>query len=275
MTIEIPDNWLGKKLDGSLERILQKPATQIVVPPSVPTIIIPANNLGINKADYINLPSAKHSNYEYGETLVAMERTHLNSDWHAARDGLAVDGAYMLTIRQFADFLNLLRSGQASDGNGNRIQPSRLTDLYNDITEVRNPWRSEWLDARFVEQQTGTRVKVPGTNIGIPGTARKEMHITYHAVNSQGVFQEVTEILEPYLACNKTPGINLDNWLSGATKHGIPPPNTPDGDLWYWRPTDGKVARFVAGSGGADLSCGRDPSYRGSSLGVRAARAKI
>ena len=273
MSIEIPDNWLGKKLDGSLEKILQKPKSIASPIPAVQTVITPAGNNGINRAEYIILSGRKHDSYEYGDTLVAIERTHHDNDWHGARDELKKEGAYMLTIRQFADFLTLLRSGHAFDGNGNTMSPSRLNDIYNDITEVRNPWRSEWLDAKFTEQQTVPRSKVVG--VPVPFTGKTGMHIAYHTVDARGVLKEVNEPLDAYLDKNKTPGIDLDNWLQGATKHGIPSPNITGGKLYYWQPTDGRVARFVAGSDRAGLNCGRDPADRNPNLGVRAARLKI
>ena len=101
------------------------------------------------------------------------------------------------------------------------------------------------------------------------------MHIAYHTVDARGVLKEVNEPLDAYLDKNKTPGISLDNWLSGATKHGIPASNTSNGDLWYWQPENGKVAGFNADSDGAGLSCYGDPSLRDPHLGVRAARVKI
>ncbi len=273
--IEIPSQWLGKKLDGSLERVLQKPSVQ---PPvtilSAPQTVIPATNSGINKAQYVILEGRKHDSYEYADTLVAIDRTHHNNDWHGARDALKTEGAYMLTIRQFVDFLNLLKLGNAFDGTGSRISTGRLGDIYNEITEVRNPWRSEWLDARFTEQQTVPKSKLPIIG-SVPFTGKREMFIAYHTVDASGVLTEVSEPLDQYLDKNKTPGISLDDWLKGATKHGLPSPNIPDGKLYYWQPNNDHVARFVAYSDWASLNCSRNPTNRIAGLGVRAARLKI
>ena len=40
-------------------------------------------------------------------------------------------------------------------------------------------------------------------------------------------------------------------------------------NAYFWKPVSGYVAGFVAGSGWADLSCGRDPVVSVASLGVR------
>ena len=268
MSIEIPDRWLGKPVEGALERALKNPnpATPIVTP-SAPASILPANNMGLNRADYIILPSQTHGDYAYGDTLVSMQRSHLGENWSESWDSLKSDGAYMLNIRQFVDFLKLLRSGRAFDGDGNSIQLSRLNGLYEEITEVRDPWRSEWLDAKFSMQAVGKKW------VGLVN--KNAMHITYHTADPQGVLTEVTEPLDPYLASNKTPGINLDNWRMSATKHGLPAEDNPDGGLYYWQPVDGRGARFDADSGRAYLDCNEGPAYRVAELGVRPARAKI
>jgi len=263
MNIEIPDNWLGKPVEGALERALRNPNPTLPVSDS----ILPANNTGLNKEDYIILPSQTHGDYIYGDTLVSMKREYLGKNWDESWNLLKSDGAYMLNIRQFVDFLKLLRSGNAFDEHGNKVQPSRLMELYNDITEVRDPWRSEWLDAKFNIQVVGKKWA---------GLVNKDvMHITYHIVNSQGVLTEVNEPLEHYLANDKIPGINLDDWIMSVNKHGLPTEDNPDGELYYWKPVDCRVARFDASSGGTGLLCSGGPSFVYSLLGVRPARAKI
>lgn len=267
MSIEIPDRWLGKPVEGALERALKSPNPALpIATPASPASILPANNSGLNKADYIILRSQSYGSYTYGDTLVSMQRAHLGKNWNESWDSLKSDGSYMLTIRQFADFLELLSSGHAFDGNGIRVQPSRLNELYKDITEVRDPWRSEWLDARFVKKQVGKSFGV------IP---KNELQIAYHVPNAQGVLTEVQEPLEPYLDSNKTPGIDLDHWKKSGTKHGLPLKGNRDGGLYYWQPVDGKVAWFGANSDWAYLDCSEDPADRYSDLGVRPARAKI
>ena len=76
--------------------------------------------------------------------------------------------------------------------------------------------------------------------------------------------------LENYLPNDKTPGIDLDDWLSNPTKQGLPKSKTKEGKLYYWSPEDGRAAGFYVNSGSANLNCGWDPDGRSSALGVRA-----
>ena len=84
------------------------------------------------------------------------------------------------TSRDLADLIVLLGSGKAYDGNGKIIAKPRLTSTLNDITEQKDPWRGEWLDGEFSEENG-------------------RMHITYYRLNDSGVFEKVTEPLEECL----------------------------------------------------------------------------
>ena len=79
-----------------------------------------------------------------------------------------------------------------------------------------------------------------------------------------------SEKLEDCLMDDKTPGINLGDWVSGKSvaNQGLPSKKISKGDLYYWHPRDGQVARFIAFSDRAFLLCDGDPSYRNSVLGV-------
>jgi len=164
---------------------------------------------------------------------------------------------YPISLRTGVDFLKELRDGARGskivhDGNGNRItDTSRLERFYKEITEVRDPYRAEWFSDEF------------GDNT-----------ITYNIIKPDGTMQEVTEPVDGLME-DKRPGINLDYWLDNATPQGLPPANTPDGDLYYWYPRNGAVARFSANSDRVYLYCNRDPDYSNSALGVRAAKLRV
>ncbi|MBI2672821.1 hypothetical protein HYX19_01035, partial [Candidatus Woesearchaeota archaeon] len=81
-----------------------------------------------NPENYIFMP--QHNLY------VAKERSHFNEDWYQAHKALHSEGARMLTLREFTDFLILLRNGN-----------DEFQKIYKDITELRLDWRAEWLDA--------------------------------------------------------------------------------------------------------------------------------
>ena len=206
------------------------------------------------KSNYIIL-DREHQNGSYSQLdlLIPFERTHLGDSWEDCTTPilLAKEQGYMPTIRQHLDFLELIKSGEAFDEYGNKIDSKRLQDLFDEITAVRNPWRAEWLDAKF---GNGT--------------------ITYHSIERDGTVKPVTENLSDCLMADKNPGISLDSWLKTANSYGLPTENTEDGKLYYWFPRNGSVAWFSASSGRASFNCGRNGSDRDASLGVRVTRKK-
>src|SRR3989339_952523 len=207
---------------------------------------LPANIADPEK--YLILDGRTYGGYSCPDMLVSMEKSYHGKDWNQAQDALHQNGETMLTIRQFADFLNLLKSGKAYDGRGKAVDGKRLTSILNEIVKVRDPWRSEWLDAQFGE-----------------GT------ISYHIIENQ-MLKKIEEPLADYLSSDKQ--ISMADWLKNANQHGLPRANAKAGNLYYFAPVKGRVARFYANSVGAYLGCGWDPSYSNSDLGVRAARKK-
>ena len=179
---------------------------------------------------------------------MAKERILLGKNWFDCNKELLKQGLHMPTIPEFIEFLKYLRANPSTEN----------TEIYNQITEVRSPWRREWLDADF---------KMKG----------KELFINYnHILDSNGdLVPKNSEKLEDCLMENKTPGIDLVDWINNAhNKYGIPTEKVKDGNLYYWAPgkDNNSVARFYANSDGADLYCDRNPSDSGGSLGVRAVR---
>ncbi len=164
-----------------------------------------------------------------------------------------------LTMRLHVDFLKEINSGREGkrvfDGNGNNVSRKDLEQIWNEITEVRNPWRAEWLDNRFSKKG-------------------KQWYVTYHQIQQDGTLNEVTEALEECLMIDKTPGIDLRDWLNRATTQGLPPSNVIDGTMYYRRPQDGAVAWFGADSDRAFLNGSRDLQDSYSALGVRVAKIK-
>ena len=204
---------------------------------------------------YIILPGRKHGSYEYPDLLVPTERTHKNKNWHQAKESLYLDGAFMITPRQFVDFINLLRSGNVYNGLGVKLDSTRARTVLSDILEQKDPYRAEWLDAKFA--QSG-----------------KTLNVMYHRIKSDGSIEDVAEPLQECLMENKTPGISLDYWLRNATPQGLPPKNISDGNIHYYAPKNNTVAWFRADSVWVGLLADWDPASSDSSLGVRAAKIK-
>jgi len=183
------------------------------------------------------------------DLYVAKEKTLHGKDWHQSHAELHKQGMQMLTIPQFIEFVKYLK-----------LEPrnQEYQKILDEILTVRDPMRAEWLDADF---------KV------VNGT----LHANYSHRTINGKLQpQNSEPLDAYLMEDKTPGINLDYWLNNATAQGLPPKNTPKGNLWYWHPRNdnNSVARFIALSVGAYLYCGSEPQYSDSALGVRVAKIK-
>ncbi|MBI2148155.1 hypothetical protein HYU23_00595 [Candidatus Woesearchaeota archaeon] len=204
--------------------------------------------------EWIKLPGNTYEDYSYLDLLVSISRYNFNKNWNECQKLLHKNKEFMLTIRQFVDFLNLLRSGEVEYSNGEKVPKKEVERILNEIIEVRSPWRSEWLDAKFINKE-------------------EQIHIVYNKLNAEG---ETTEVIEPLKDClieDKTPGIGFNSWLNNKAKHGLPLNNIKDGSLWYWYPRANSVVWFRAGSGRVVLLCFGNPGDSGSRLGVR--RAKI
>ena len=202
----------------------------------------------------IILPGKEYSNYSYPDLLVSMNRTYYKAgkDWYDSHKQLQSKDNFMLTIRQFVDFINLLKSGKVYNGLGKEINQRRIDSILEDILTQREFLRAEWNDVKFK--------LVNGV-----------LHIQYNHRHVNGQLQpQNSEPLEEYLMQYRR--ISLDHWLSNANSQGLPVPNTNNGSLYYWHPGDNSVAMFGSYSNGADLNCGRDPGVSFPALGVRRAR---
>ena len=175
---------------------------------------------------------------------VAKEKILHEKNWYDTHQELHKQGLQMLTIPQFILFINYLKSSPSNQ---------EYQNILDEILTVRNPWRSEWLDADF---------KVINDKLNI--------NYNHRTINGK-LKPQNSEPLEECLMQNKTPGIDLDSWLRNPTKQGLPRKDVKDGGLYYWCPMsdNNSVARFVANSDRAVLNCDWDPQYSNSGLGVR------
>jgi hypothetical protein len=158
------------------------------------------------------------------------------------------------TLRQFVDFLKLLKSGKAYDGNGKKVDSKQLENIFNDITQVKSPWRAEWIDANFKYNDN------------------KLYLAQSHVLDANGnLTPQYIKPLDECLMEYRTPGINLEQWIQNPTIQGLPKKDSKKGDLYYWSPNqdNDSVARFDAGVDGVLLGCDRNRSYRYSGRGVR------
>jgi len=194
----------------------------------------------VNLDNFIYVPEIK--------LYVAKERTLQNKNWFESHKELQENGERMLIIPEFVEFLKYLKSSNNQED----------LEIYKDITEVRSPWRAEWLDADF---------KTKGEDLYI--------HYNHKIDENKSLVPQNSEVLgKNTLMKNKTPGISLENWLENPTKQGLPSKKTSSGNLSYWNPRsdNNSVARFDADDVRAFLDCDGYPSDGFSYLGVRAVR---
>lgn len=228
--IILPTKIFGVDTKEAYERVLSRGKNQN------PKTTISKTNQNVQSLDgFIYVPSI--------DLYVAKEKTLLNKDWDECHEELKKQNQMMLPPYQFKEFLKFLRY---SKDQGH-------LEIFKDITKLRDPWRAEWINARFEEESN-------------------EMYMISENVIDNGKYITQKIKLDNYLAQDKTPGISLDDWLDSDAKHGLPKSNINQGELYYWAPKDGKVSRFFASSVRAYLSCSGDRSYANSGLGVRACR---
>ena len=244
--ILLPDYLFGKSTRESYDKVLAEkdnPSNETPKSEKPKRRRTQAKTTSVQRIDlseYILLP--KHNIY------VAKEITLEGKDWTQAHKEAQKQEARMLTLREFTDFLLLLKTGKAEDGLGNKISKSELDILYLDITEVRAPYRAEWLDA-FFDNIKGIK------------------HINYNHKFLNGKFEATKS--SPLETCIMK---NCKVELNSFNKQGLP---TKEGtDFSYWCPIDGRVAWFDADAGGAGLGCDGIASGSYAYLGVRLVREK-
>jgi hypothetical protein len=126
--------------------------------------------------------------------------------------------------------------------------------IYKEITEVRSPWRAEWLDDDF---------KLEGRNLVVYS----------HSFDRKGNIIKKHKKLDKDILISETPsGISLDNWINKAhTNQGFPSNDSEQGNFYYKSPKKDSVAALTAYSGRAFLGY-RPSDDSDSKLGVRAVK---
>ena len=268
---------MGEPIAGSIEKLSDIKGVQknpSVQPAQSQPVVFPtpASNIR-NPQDYIIVPGASYGKYSYPDLLVSTSRFYFNSTWQEAHEKLAKESspAFMLTPRQFVDFLKVLRSGTAYDGTDKKLSSAKCDEILGDIYEQRSPQRFEWLDAKFESR---------GGLLGVIGSKR---FISYeHTIQNGQLVSAHSEKLTDYLNKNMAPGgpgIDLTSWIENANEHGLPRANVPIpmGRINYQGPSsygNEVVALFGACPGWVGLDCEEKLHKLNSSTGVRIARKK-
>ena len=206
----------------------------------------------IELTDYIILPETRN----HPDLLIAKNKSHENKKWFQAQGLLKQEDSFMLTPELFAEFLRLLKSKrELFDGFGNLITEQNIKErILEEILEIRNPWRAEGLDQKYLR-------------------GHSKLFVSYHKFDSSGKLIQVTEQLnKETLMHSRTPGISLDDYVENPTSQGLPKKIIKEGGLWYWPPIENNVAGFFVCADWAYFNCSTDPNVSDANLGVRKAK---
>src|SRR3989338_9533015 len=185
---------------------------------------------------YIILPGSSSRGQEYPDLLVSQNKDYFGKNWYQTHEALVKEGSFMLTPRQFFDFVLALDSGKRIySGNGKLVDSSIKTRILDDIMTKREPWHGEWFDAYFVEKEG-------------------KLYMQYsHTRLADGKLVPMTS--EPLEKCLMT---NCYTDLRNINRQGLPIKESKKHEIYFWHPANGRVSRFRVDSGRAFLSCNGD-----------------
>src|SRR6056297_2600888 len=252
MTLKLPDEFEGINGKEAYERILAEAEKQKYNKEQEEKREQQDNQIPQDSYQ----PEKDTKNFIYVPSLdlyFTNQRILTNHNWSKCHEALNNSEIYntkmkMPTIPEFWEFLRYL--------NNNKENNEKYKEVFNDITEVKNPLGGEWLNADFKYNE----------NNGFS--------VNYHAFDSQGeIIQKSESFDSDTLLKSKTPGISLEKILyrkDQLTKQGLPNKNTEPGNLYYFTPMNdnNSVAWFDTFPIGAHLGCIRNPSVSDPSLGV-------
>ncbi|MBS3146301.1 hypothetical protein J4471_01240 [Candidatus Woesearchaeota archaeon] len=173
--------------------------------------------------NYILLEGKKYGNYSYPDMLISTRLKYFGQNWVDAHKKLRQENSFMLTIRQFADFLKLLKLGIAYNGLGNKLGGYDLDRIQD---EVLMPEQREWLDASF----TITRSKVFYMAFNNKIGPKDNPIPTYDQRLGENILRHQRSI-------------DFDKWLNTKNKLGLPI-KKQKGDLYFNRPSNNSVTYF-------------------------------
>lgn len=185
---------------------------------------------GNDPSNCLILPGRSHGNYSYPDLLVSKNRTCHDGSYHEITDFLWSESrAFILTCRQAVDFLNLLKSGRAYDGNGKLVSKGVLEDLYLYTTSVYTGCTGEY---GYIGGAPRCLLSGEFLNCTVKSSADGNVVTSNRICN--GELKEVTEPLEECLMENEQ-YIDREDWLRRANNQGLPPKDVKKGrDSFRW-----------------------------------------
>ena len=199
---------------------------------------------------YVILPGSSRRGQEYPDLLVSQNKDYFGKNWYQTHEALVKEGSFMLTPRQFFDFVLALDSGKRIyNGNGRLVDSSVKTIILDKIMAKRDSWRVEWLDAYFVEKEGRLYMQSSHTRL------------------ADGRLVPMTS--EPLEKCLMT---NCYTDLRNINRQGLPIKESKKHEIYFWYPANGRVSGFGAFSGRAGLYCDWVVQFSSAGLGVRSAK---
>lgn len=192
---------------------------------------------------YVLLPEKKHGDYEYPNMLVAMQLRRCLVSFADAQRAVQRLGAVLLTVRQYADLLRLVTSGEP---------------IYNGMQQPLSPEQEKILRDQILSPPQGRGELLDGYFFMNGG----QMFLASHRLQHSKPHLDSSLVTGHYQRDDLPASLSLHAWLSTATLQGLPGQNAETihlpGDklpLYYWSPQDNAAMLFCAGSGGLTLSC--------------------
>lgn len=210
--------------------------------------------------NYILLEGRKYGNYAYPDILISTRLKYFGQNWIDAHKKLKQEDSFMLTIRQFADFLKLLKLGIAYNGLGNKLEGYELDRIQD---QVLIPEQREWLDASF----TITRNKVSYMTLN----NKIDPSDNLIPIFSQRLSENIRRSLR---------SVDFEQWIRSKNKVGLPV-KKQRGDLYVHALRNNSVSYFsvfqyvVSNKSTKPIgyvlgNC--DKSFSNPNLGVRSAK---
>ena len=237
MKIKIPEQFMGKPVEGAMERFLKGNPSPVALPEQAEYSQTNFPNI----KGYIHVPSINLS--------FAEERSLYGKTWYDTHKALIPRRLRMPTIKETEELIFYLK---------NNLSDPRLKKVYDDILKItpKDTWHGEWQNNIFSKDSNGMYTQ---RVIGLDKkgelilSAKEKLE---NCLNSDGWadFSSKSKLTSQGL-CKESS--NLSEYKQGD-------------NIYFWYPRDERVARFDVDSGGASLNCDGGPGDSDSSLGVRA-----
>lgn len=211
--------------------------------------------------DCVILPGRNHCVYEHPDVEVATDLTYFIADRQGVEAKIKENRFFMLPLRMFVDFMNLLQSDKVYDGKGMLIGQARLRNLRDSLTRPRPKTRAEYFSDLFFNRD------------GVKHVERSKLSLD----------GRLETLIEPINGCSMEnrifeKGIDVEYWLSRPTPQGLPPAGIPDGRMQYVHPdrmiVEPTMPVYAVTEDGPILSCCFDSRLVSGEIGFRLARLR-